>query len=244
MTQVSLSRINEIKSQKIGQIFRMSAAETPDRIEPARIEEPKVELVDVVADLTAVTSYLGRALHPRTAANLAGLVRVMNTYYSNLIEGNNTRPRDIERALLGEFDEDEGRRNLQLEAVAHVRVQSEIDRKFLAGELPSSTSTDFICWVHQEFYRDAPTAMLYLKSADREVIMEPGKWRTKVEHDNVVGRHIPPSSEHVAAFMEYFQRRYDLASLGRAGRIMAIPAAHHRFNYITRFQMETGGSAA
>jgi len=77
--------------------------------------------------------------------------------------------------------------------------------------------------------------MLYLKSADREVIMEPGKWRTKVEHDNVVGRHIPPSSEHVAAFMEYFQRRYDLASLGRAGRIMAIPAAHHRFNYIHPF---------
>ena len=30
---------------------------------------------------------LGKALHPRTAANLAGLVRVMNTYYSNLIEG-------------------------------------------------------------------------------------------------------------------------------------------------------------
>ena len=85
----------------------MSPAETPNRIEPARIEEPKVDLVDVVADLTAATSYLGRALHPRTAANLAGLVRVMNTYYSNLIEGNNTRPRDIERALLGELDEDE-----------------------------------------------------------------------------------------------------------------------------------------
>jgi Fic family protein len=57
---------------------------------------------------------LGRSLHARTAANLADLVRIMNTYYSNLIEGHNTRPRDIERALAGEFDQDEDRRNLQL----------------------------------------------------------------------------------------------------------------------------------
>ena len=31
----------------------------------------------------------------------------MNTYYSNLIEGHDTRPRDIERALAGDFDNDD-----------------------------------------------------------------------------------------------------------------------------------------
>jgi Fic family protein len=61
---------------------------------------------------------LGDALHPKTAANLAELVRVMNTYYSNVIEGHDTRPRDIERALVGELDRDEGRRNRQIEAAA------------------------------------------------------------------------------------------------------------------------------
>lgn len=60
----------------------------------------------------------------------------MNTYYSNLIEGHNTRPRDIERALAGELDKDEGRRNLQLEAAAHVRVQREVDRMGNDGSLP------------------------------------------------------------------------------------------------------------
>jgi len=44
---------------------------------------------------------------------------MMNTYYSNLIEGHNTRPKDIERALAGKFDDDEQRRNLQIEAAAH-----------------------------------------------------------------------------------------------------------------------------
>nr|WP_245287586.1 Fic family protein [Bradyrhizobium elkanii] len=50
-----------------------------------------------------------------------------------------------------------------------------------------------------------------------------------------VGRHQPPSSERVAAFMEYFAERYRFERLGKAARIIAIPAAHHRFNYIHPF---------
>ena len=75
------------------------SAESVARIEPIRLEEPTTDIADVIAELAASSATLGKALHPRTAANLADLVRVMNTYYSNLIEGHNTRPRDIERAL-------------------------------------------------------------------------------------------------------------------------------------------------
>jgi len=83
-------------------IHPMSDIETTSRIEPALIDEPSSAIADVVADLTAAVSILGKFLHPLTAANLADAVRIMNTYYSNLIEGHNTRPRDIERALSGE----------------------------------------------------------------------------------------------------------------------------------------------
>ena len=93
--------------------------EAPTRIEPARVEEPTEAITDIVAELSATSATLGKALHPRTAANLADVVRMMNTYYSNLIEGHNTRPKDIERALAGKFDDDEQRRNLQIEAAAH-----------------------------------------------------------------------------------------------------------------------------
>src|ERR1700692_4721818 len=109
--------------------------ESAQRIEPARLEELPESISDVVADLSATSSKLEHSLHPRTAANLAGLVRIMNTYYSNLIEGHDTRPRDIERALAGEFDADRERRNLQIEAAAHVRVQSEVDRMAAEGRL-------------------------------------------------------------------------------------------------------------
>src|SRR5262252_5407011 len=101
--------------------------ETGFRIEPARLENPPELVADLVAELSALSAKLGRSLHPQTATNLAELVRIMNTYYSNLIEGHDTRPRDIERALAGEFDKDKERRNLQVEAAAHVRVQAEID---------------------------------------------------------------------------------------------------------------------
>src|SRR2546430_422227 len=77
--------------------------ETIFRIEPTLVDEVPGELNDVVAELAAASSKLGASLHPTTAASLADLVRIMNTYYSNLIEGHNTRPRDIVRALAGDF---------------------------------------------------------------------------------------------------------------------------------------------
>ena len=147
--------------------------ETVQRIEPARLENPPETIADLVAELSAKSAELGRSLHPRTAANLADLVRIMNTYYSNLIEGHNTRPRDIERALAGEFDRNEGRRNLQIEAAAHVRVQREVDRRAGDGNLPEPASVDFIQWLHREVYRDAPPAMLHIRGAGRDFVMVP-----------------------------------------------------------------------
>src|SRR3984957_19209000 len=211
------------------------SAESVARIEPARLEEPTTEIADVIADLAASSATLGKALHPRTAANLADQVRVMNTYYSNLIEGHNTRPRDIERALAGEFDEDQGRRNLQLEAAAHVRVQREVDRMGNDGTLPPPASREFILWLHREFYRDAPEAMLLIKTEWAELRMEPGEWRTRPEEDVEVGRHVPPSSARVADFMRYFEERFQVQKMGRATQTMAIASAHHRFNYIHPF---------
>lgn len=213
----------------------IGAVESVQRIEPARFDYAPEPIADLAAELSAVSAKLGRQLHPRTAANLADLVRIMNTYYSNLIEGRNTRPRDIERALAGEFDRDEARRNLQLEAAAHVRVQAEIDRLGASESLPEPASPEFVQWLHREFYRGAPERMLRVSGVGREFTMVAGDWRSRPEHDVAVGRHQPPSSARVDDFMRYFADRYRLDALGRAGRIIAMAAAHHRFNYIHPF---------
>ncbi len=214
---------------------KSSDSESVHRIEPARLEEIPEAISNVVAELSAASAQLGHVLHPRTAANLAGLVRIMNSYYSNLIEGHNTRPKDIERALAGQFDQDEGRRNLQIEAAAHVRVQAEVDHMYVEDRLREPASADFICWLHREFYRDAPEDMLRITGAGRTFIMTPGEWRSRPEHDVAVGRLQPPSSARVVDFMTYFANRYRLDRLGKAARILVIPAAHHRLNYIHPF---------
>jgi len=209
--------------------------ETPARLEPARLEQVPEAIADAVAELAAASAALGKALHPRTAASLADAVRIMNCYYSNLIEGHDTRPRDIERALAGEMDRDAGRRSLQLEAAAHIRVQQDIDRRAAAGTLPEPASGDFIGWLHREFYRDAPAEMLEITAGPASFRMEPGQWRSRPEHDVAVGRHVPPSSRVVPDFMRHFAERYAFAGLGNGARILCLPASHHRLNYIHPF---------
>ncbi|MBZ9742123.1 Fic family protein [Mesorhizobium sp. CO1-1-4] len=90
-------------------------------------------------------------------------------------------------------------------------------------------------WLHRQFYLEAGEPMLRIKGAGREFLMTPGEWRSKPEQDAAVGRHEPPSSARVPDFMRHFEMRYRLANLGKAGRILAIPAAHHRFNFIHPF---------
>ena len=209
--------------------------ETPARIEPCLLDETNAEIVDLVAALSGAAHALGSRLHPRSASGLAGLVRVMNCYYSNLIEGHNTAPRDIERALANQFDTAEDRRNLQLEARAHIRVQREVDQQHAAGTLPEPASKTFIRWLHRSFYEDAPAPMLLIKGHGRDVSMVPGEFRSEAGHEVAVGRHLPPAAGQVEAFMAHFERRYSFERLGPGSRILAMAAAHHRFNYIHPF---------
>ena len=218
-----------------GDFPAMTQAETPYRIEPCLLESYPVQLGDVIAELMGASTTLGHRLHPRTAASLAELIRVMNCYYSNLIEGHNTRPRDIERALADELDANQARRDLQLEARAHIRVQREIDARFTAGELGEPASLEFILWVHRAFYAQAPEPMLRVEHESGAYLLVPGELRTDPKHDVVVGRHQPPTSAHVRTFMNYFEQRYRFASLGPSARIVAMAAAHHRLNYIHPF---------
>jgi hypothetical protein len=46
--------------------------------------------------------YVGSMLPTGTRVSVAALLQQMNSYYSNLIEGHQTHPRDIERALKGD----------------------------------------------------------------------------------------------------------------------------------------------
>ncbi len=81
------------------------------------------QLDDLALDLVAKANKLAGQLNPVVQKSIGQLVRSMNCYYSNLIEGHDTHPRDIDRALHQNFAQETDRRALQLEAVAHIEVQ-------------------------------------------------------------------------------------------------------------------------
>src|SRR3990167_8014656 len=120
------------------------------------------ELIDLSTELIAKASSLAARLHPLVAESIGELVRSMNCYYSNLIEGHNTHPRDIDRALAGNFSKDNKKRVLQLEAKAHIEVQRMIDY----NEVAFSVSTGFIQWIHRTFCDRLPEEFLWIENPD------------------------------------------------------------------------------
>ena len=103
----------------------------PDRGEPIALMEPlsiaegsrhRRGLSDLAFDLAQRSAGFRRSLPSSLLASLADLVRAMNCYYSNLIEGHYTHPVDIERALKQDYFQNAQKRDLQLEARAHIEV--------------------------------------------------------------------------------------------------------------------------
>src|ERR1700683_2277260 len=128
-----------------------------DRGEPVSLMEPLLigdssrhrgEITDLALELTQKAAGFRRSLPPSLLASLADLVRAMNCYYSNLIEGHDTHPVDIERALKNDYSKDARKRDLQMEATAHIAVQKWIDDGGLRGR---AATADGIRETHYRF---------------------------------------------------------------------------------------------
>jgi Fic family protein len=156
-------------------------------------------------------------------------VRAMNCYYSNLIEGHDTHPIEIERALKGDYSKDAKKRDLQLEAKAHIDVQRWIDAGGLKGR---SVTADAITDIHRRFCEALPDDLLWVEDpATKEKIkVIPGALR---DRDVAVGRHVPISPGALPRFLKRFEEVY--GKLGRTDTIVATAAAHHRLLWIHPF---------
>ena len=105
----------------------MDRNETVALMEPLLIAEGsrhRGELTDLAIEVAARSAGFRRSLPDGVRTALADLVRAMNCYYSNLIEGHDTHPIDIERALKNDYSNDPRKRDLQLEAKAHIDRKS------------------------------------------------------------------------------------------------------------------------
>ena len=201
-------------------------------MEPLRLADGsrhRPVLGDLAVELAAASAGFRRSLPPGVVKALSDLVRAMNCYYSNLIEGHDTHPIEIERAMKNDYSTDPHKRNLQLEAKAHVAVQGWIDGGGLAGR---TVSVEAICEIHERFGAMLPPELLIVSEPDtgEEIVMVPGDLRLR---DVRVGRHIPVSPGAVPRFLARFEETY--GNLGRSETIMTAAAAHHRLLWIHPF---------
>jgi Fic family protein len=210
----------------------------PDRGESTGLMEPmlvsessprRTQLADLTVDLAAKTAGFKHSLPNGVIASLAKLVRSMNCYYSNLIEGHDTHPVDIERALNNDYSADPKKRDLQKEAIAHIAVQEWIDEGGLNGR---ATTQEGIVEVHRRFCELLPEELLWVENPETKERIQviPGKLR---DRDVAVGRHVPVSPGALPRFLTRFEEAY--AKLGKTDAIIASACAHHRLLWIHPF---------
>jgi Fic family protein len=186
-------------------------------------------LTDLAIDLAQKSAGFRHSLPESLLASLADLVRAMNCYYSNLIEGHYTHPVDIEHALKNEYSNDARKRDLQREATAHIIVQKWIDDGGLKGR---AATTHGIREVHRRFCELLPDDLLWVEDPDTKerVPVVAGELRRK---DVVVGAHIAISPGAVPRFLDRFEQVY--ARLNKTDSIVGAAAAHHRLLWIHPF---------
>ncbi|MGA8028055.1 MAG: Fic family protein [Bryobacteraceae bacterium] len=208
-----------------------------DRAEAVSLMEPlllgprhREPLTDLALELTHESASFRASLPASILTSLADLVRAMNCYYSNLIEGHSTHPVDIERALRNEYSANPHNRDLQLEAKAHIAVQRWIDDGGLKGRLAVSAAG--IQEIHRRFCELLPEDLLWAEDPDTKERLRviPGELRRR---DVKIGRHIAVSPGALARFLERFAAVY--GRTGRTESIISTAAAHHRLLWMHPF---------
>jgi Fic family protein len=206
---------------------------TKTAIEPVVPTQKLRPLEDLACTIVERAARLSAKLREPLRIQVAELTRWMHCYYSNLIEGQQTRVRDIEAALKKDFADEPTQRDLQQLSLAHLEVQ-----RWAAAQTGSPFAAEFVRDLHRRFYAQLPEAMRVASTSKGEKTpLIPGELR---DRDVEVGTHVGPSHELVPELLSHFQWRYESADFSRIQRIIAIGAGHHRLAWIHPFRDGNG----
>ena len=218
-----------MKSKKIKQY------DAPHLFEPLLPQEHRMgALLEKASDLIREAASLGASAAPGAAVQLRELLRSMNSYYTNRIEGEHTRPSDIERALLKDFSKESDVARRQRLAVSHIQTEITCERliqaKLDSGEtlVPWLYSTQALEWLHLQLFGGLTPEDLTLADGS---LLTPGQVRTR---GVAVGIHEAPNAEALPSFLSRWEEVYGHSRRGEAS-IVALAAAHHRLAWVHPF---------
>ena len=205
----------------------------PSDMEPLVPEDRDGKLAQLGLEVIRRADRLRGVLHPITRRGVVDLVRSMNSYYSNLIEGHRTRPTDIDSALRHEFTGDAKQRGLQQLHWAHVETQRWMESAVAGLKAEEICGAEFLCGVHREFYQRLPEALRRVEDAR-------GKWHAVAAGEVraapvTVGIHAAPAHEELGKFLRRFANFYGPLVQPTPQGLVAAAAAHHRLAWIHPF---------
>jgi Fic family protein len=209
------------------------------RMEPM-VPTLRGDLEDLALEVFKASARIAGRVHPVTASRIVRLLRNVNSYHSNLIEGIRTTLLEIESGLAMLSEDDKLRRLQQLHKhniAAQTDVEKECDR---TGR--GITSAAFLCRLHSLLFQGVPQEFLMQKNQQgtREIVTIPGQLR----NDNVrVGIHVPPDWNDIPDLLERFRKVYALETVKGSARLVHAAASHHRLLWIHPF-LEGNGRVA
>jgi Fic family protein len=199
-----------------------------------RVLGPLLEqAAELVSHCHRLSAYAGQPL----ALALAPRLRAMNSYYTNKIEGQHTRPADIERALANQYDADAKQARKQRLAVAHMDAEGELEARVAGLSRQTLYDPAFIGDIHAALYCRLPEADRVTDEGDETIV--PGAWRTR---QVAAGRHVAPPPEEVEGLLAAWSARYR-AVPGLEQAVVGVACAHHRLLWIHPFRDGNGRAA-
>lgn len=199
-----------------------------------RVLGPLLEqAADLVAQCHRLTAHAGRPL----AQSLVPLLRAMNSYYTNKIEGQHTRPADIERALANQYDADAKQARKQRLALAHMAAEAELEAQVAGLTRQGLYAPDLISHIHAAIYSRLPEPDRLTDEGDEAIV--PGAWRTR---DVAAGRHVAPAPQEIEGLLDAWSQHY-AALPGLEQAVVGLACAHHRLLWIHPFREGNGRAA-
>ncbi|QWD80012.1 Fic family protein [Polynucleobacter sp. MWH-Spelu-300-X4] len=184
-------------------------------------------LQDQALEVAEKSSRLGGGIHSSTISSIQGLVRSMNSYYSNRIEGQSTHPANIERALVQDFSDMPSTAKLQRIAIAYINAEKELEKIGGLG-LENTLRSSILLEAHRALYgRLLPED----RTTEEGRVIEPGL----VRQENVtVGRHDPPLWTSVPDFLKRMDQIYAQPASSNQS-LIRVACAHQRMMWVHPF---------
>lgn len=193
------------------------------------------ELDQLILDVTTESAALGRGINPLIIEEIARFMVKVNSFYTNRMEGNPSKLKDIEEALNKTLSEDKTTRNYQKEHLAHIAVQEAMLGRLKEEAGLRICSEEFLCWIHREFYNRLPEEMRFATTQSGESVhVVPGELRNR---GISVGRHDVPmiTREEVRSYLQKFDEFLSPENLIGSQKLLGMASSHHRFLWIHPF---------